>query len=91
MNPAAVIIRRGKLLQGLIILLLCFDTSAAALAAALAPRLTSFSWDPNEPLSYWWNSHDFGSVPGVLLASVVLSVGVYFFVQTTLILRDEAA
>ena len=87
MKPVNLI--REKLLGGLFFLLFCFNVAVAVIAVTLAPRLSSYSWDPENAFSHFLNSRDLTNVPGVMVASVVLCLGVYFFVQTCLILRDE--
>lgn len=89
MEQGDVKTRREKWLDGLLFLLFCLDVSAVMLAVAFAPRLDNFSWDSGNPLSHWWNSRDRAAVPGVLFASIILSVGIHFFARTCLVLRDE--
>ena len=72
---------KRRICENLIWLLFCLNLATFILCVTFAPRKSSFRWRTGDPLSYWVNSRRWDAVPGVMLASVIVSVGVYQFIS----------
>lgn len=81
---------KKKILAGLFWLLLSFNLAAFFLSLAFTIRKDSFSWHPEEPLSYFINSRYFPAEPWVSLAALALSVGIYCFALILLDMKDDS-
>ena len=69
------------LLDGLRWFLIFLNCAVFILCVAFAPRKSSFAWITGSQWSYFLNSRELGSVPWILLASLLLSLGIYLFVR----------
>jgi len=69
------------LLEGLRWFLIFLNSAVLILSIIFAPRKGSFGWTVGLPFSYTLNSRELEYVPWILLASLLLSLGIYLFVR----------
>lgn len=72
---------QSKIWRGVVIPLILFNIAVFCLAFVFAPRLTSCGWITGDRFNYFYNSHDFSYVPGIMIASLFFSVGIYCSVR----------
>lgn len=81
----------NKLLLGLRTLLLTLVVASGILADALSTRPSSWACTPSVLGNCWWNSHNHEAIAYTVIASAVVSLGVYSFVKAYLGYRHTSS